>query len=88
MKLFLYIINSGVMYVIFLVYGCLFFLCLWFKYILYFIICLSLFMFVKKEIFNFFIEMFYLKLLFFYYNKRIIRVVKIKKKKIRKYSIL
>lgn len=63
------------MYVIFLVYGCLFF------------ICLSLFMFVKKEIFNFFIEMFYLKLLFFYYNKRIIRVVKIKKK-IRKYSIL
>lgn len=75
------------MYVIFLVYGCLFFLCLWFKYILYFIICLSLFMFVKKEIFNFFIEMFYLKLLFFYYNKRIIRVVKIKKK-IRKYSIL
>lgn len=74
------------MYVIFLVNGCLFFLCLWFKYILYFIICLSLFMFVKKEIFNFFIEMFYLKLLFFYYNKRIIRVVKIKK--IRKYSIL
>lgn len=74
------------MYVTFSAYGCSFPSCLWFKYILYSITCSSLSMFAKKEISNFFIEMFYLKLPLPYYNKRITRVAKIKKTT-RKYSI-
>lgn len=50
------------------------------KHILYSITCSSLSMFAKKEISKFFIEMFYLKLPLPYYNKRITRVAKIKKK--------
>lgn len=39
----------------------------------------QVYLFAKKEISNFFIEMFYLKLPLPYYNKRITRVAKIKK---------